>query len=159
MKIFKLNNEKKRLYTVAIREHMHRGDSKALMDLCKAVDHGRKLTEEEFGILYYATAYKRQQYLKATPQIVVATMNTVNSSRFDELEKNMRSQDYENLLQDLYITLALSFPDGELYCKGSLQFTEEQYEERRIEIYEKIKELSPVANKVLGLDLTPAESL
>lgn len=159
MKIFKLNDKKERLYITSIKEHMHSGDTKILTEVCKAISHGRRLTMEEFGVLYYAVAYKRQHYLITTPQIVIATMNTVNSERFNELERNMMLQDYENLLQDLYITLALTFPDGELYCKGSLKFTEEQYEKRRNEIYEKIKELSPIANKILGLDLIPTESL
>ena len=159
MKIYKLRDEKKRLYREAIKDFINTADIKDIDCICRAIEHNKNLTIEEFGVLYYAVAYKEQRYLTAEPKIVVATMNAVNDGVVERFEETLRSKAYGELLQDLYITLALSLPDGELYCKGDLRFTEEQYEERRNLIMKQIEELAPVASKVLGVQLNPVQSL
>lgn len=159
MKIYKLRDEKKRLYREAIRDFINTADIKDIDCMCRAIEHNKSLTIEEFGILYYAVAYKRQRYLTAEPKVVVATMDAVNNGAVDTFEDSLKSKKYEELLQDLYITLALSLPDGELYCKGDLRFTEEQYEERRNLIMRQIEELAPVASKVLGIKVNPVQEL
>lgn len=159
MKVFKLRDTKKRLYREAIRDFITTADIKDIDSLCRAIEFNKDLTMEEFGAIYYAVAYKRQRHLTAEPTIAVTTINAVKNGAVESFEKTLRSREYEELLNDLYISLALSLPDGELYCKGDLRFTEEQYEERHTAIIRQIEELAPVAGKILGINVTPVQQL
>lgn len=159
MKIFKLRDIKKRYYREAIRAFIDTADIKDIDSLCRAVEFNKSLTMEEYGAIYYAVAHMRQRYLTAEPRVVVATMDAINAGAVDKFEDTLKSKQYEELLTDLYITLALSLPNGELYCKGDLRFTEGQYEERRNEIMRQITELAPVASKILGVELKPVQHL
>lgn len=159
MKIFKLRDNKKRLYREAIRDFINTADIKDIDCLCRAIETNKSLTMEEYGALYYAVAHRRQSYLTAEPRVIIATMDAINAGAVENFEDTLKSKQYEELLTDLYITLALSLPDGELYCKGDLRFTEEQYKERHSEIMRQIIELAPVASKILGIEVNPVQSL
>jgi hypothetical protein len=105
----------------------------------------RTVNYEQFSALYNAVALCRTAVVRRQPDIVV--MNKYDLEGFDRFEKSLHIP-YEQLLQDLYITLLLTKENGKEYAEGSLKFSEVQYKEMHEGIMNKIKiDLKEIAEK------------
>ncbi|MGN4528487.1 hypothetical protein ACTFQL_27660 [Bacillus cereus group sp. MYBK44-1] len=95
-------------------------------ELKRAVIMNHPLDYNQFSALYYATALCYTAVVKNQPEIVIMSLEDVN--RMDEIENSLHNP-YEDLLQNLYITLALTKTNGRKFAEDSLEFSEEEYKE------------------------------
>lgn len=105
----------------------------------------RTINYEQFSSLYYAVALCRTAVVRRQPDIVV--INKYDLERLERYEQSFHNP-YEQLLQDLYITLMLTKENGKEYAVGSLKLSEEQAKEMHEAIMNEINvDLKEIAGK------------
>lgn len=117
-------------------------------DLKKAVIMNTPLDYDQFSALYYAVGLCRTAVALKQPDIVVVSTEEIKN--LDQLEKDLQNP-YEQLNQDLYITLILTKENGRDFAEGSLKFTEKEYKEFDQKIMEELTgEVKRVAEKYVA---------
>ncbi|MCM3692200.1 hypothetical protein [Neobacillus niacini] len=91
-----------------------------------AVIMNKELNYEQFSALFYAVALCRTAAALKQPDIVVVSLD--DTRNMDQLEKDLLIP-YEQLNQNLYITLVLTKENGKAFAEGSLKFTDREYKE------------------------------
>lgn len=147
MKIWKLKDFE-RHFVFMIREQVPivQGTREFWDGVATKILRNSHLTEEEFAALYYATVLMYNAYQQNEPKILLTTYADAADKSVD-LDGRFKSQTYVDMIQNLYITLAMEKPNGREFCSGSLKFTDEEYEERRKLIESELTAMQPVAER------------
>lgn len=93
-------------------------------DLKRTIIMNNALDYDQFSALYYAVSLCRTAVMTNQPDILVVSLEDAK-----ELDKLDLGNPYEQLNQDLYITLILTKEGGKEFAQGSLKFSEQEYKE------------------------------
>ncbi|WP_220784096.1 hypothetical protein, partial [Bacillus sp. BML-BC051] len=82
------------------------------------------------------------------PDIVIAPMT--HTKLLDKYENlGAKSAVFQQLIQNLYITLALTKENGKEFCEGSSAFSENEYKERQQLLESELGNLKEVASQFI----------
>jgi hypothetical protein len=95
-------------------------------DLKHAVIMGKPVTYDQYSALYYAVALCRTAVASKQPQVYIMSLEDVRN--MEQIEQDLQNP-YEQLNQDLYVTLILTKENGKDFAEGSVKFTDQQYKE------------------------------
>ncbi|MGN5653917.1 hypothetical protein [Bacillus sp. Brlt_9] len=148
MKIWKLKKYERDIVEIINLVPKNPGNVAFFDELKNKVMFNKPLERDEFATLYYAAVLVFNVSLKKGPDIVIAPMFALQATeKLDELI--YKTKTYQQIIQNLAITLALTKPNGKEFCEGSKKFTAEEYKERQQEIESDLAEMQGIASKYI----------
>ncbi|WP_100651054.1 hypothetical protein [Bacillus cereus] len=145
MKIWKLKKFERDFIEVINLVPKQMGMLEFFDELKSKVLFNKHLNEEEFAVLYYSSIFMYNVAIKGEPDVVVAPYDPKLLDQYQKL--NNKSAVFQQLIQNLYITLALTKENGKEFCEGSLKFSEDEYKERQKLLESELGNLKEVAAK------------
>ncbi|BCD26933.1 hypothetical protein BC30090_p406 (plasmid) [Bacillus cereus] len=148
MKIWKLKKIERDLIEVINLVHKQSGTLAFFDELKSKVMFNKHINDEEFAVLYYSSVFMYNMAIKREPDIVIAPMT--HTKLLDKYENlGAKSAVFQQLIQNLYITLALTKENGKEFCEGSSAFSENEYKERQQLLESELGNLKEVASQFI----------